>query len=249
MKLYAGTSGFSYPEWKGTFYPEKIAVKNMLSYYAKKLSTVEINNTFYRMPQSSVIDGWISAVGDDFLFSVKASRHITHFKKLADTSELLSYLVRGLAQFGTHLGPVLLQCPPTLKASVPLLAQFLKDFFVATDKECRAGAEHLRRPRLAFEFRHSSWFDESVYSLLREHDVALVGGDLDDDNKNPPLLKTGRQLYLRLRKTHYEAGQIEEWAKKIKALDVDEAFVYFKHEELGPELASKLGSYFRWDLQ
>lgn len=236
MRIYTGTSGYSYAEWKGVFYPPKLASKNMLSYYASKLRTVEINNTFYRMPRSHVIEAWASQVGDGFLFGVKAPRRITHFKKLAECVDQLDSLFDSLRGFEEKLGPVLLQTPPTLKADVPRLRAFLDDWQAST-------STHLpgpRPPRCAFEFRHKTWFTDEVYELLSDRNVALVGGDLDDANKSPPVVKTGSHAYLRLRKTEYRPGEIEAWAERIVALNVEEAFVYFKHEQTGPALALQL---------
>lgn len=236
MRIYAGTSGFSYPEWKGNFYPQKIKAADMLSYYGTKLTTVEINNTFYRMPKRSVIEGWTGKVSEDFLFAVKASRRITHFKKLADTAELLDYFVQGLAAFGTRLGPILVQCPPTLQADIHLLESFLADVEQAVEKHFTADTQL----RLSFEFRHKSWWVDETYQVLKDKNACLVSGDLDDGEKDPPLIRTARHCYLRLRKTSYESAELETWAQRLLALGVDEAFAYFKHEEIGPQLATTL---------
>jgi len=241
MRIHTGTSGFSYPEWKGSFYPQKIAAKNMLQFYAGQLSTVEINNTFYRMPRRSVIEGWTSQVAGDFLFAVKVSRRITHFKKLADTAELLDFFVQGLAAFGATLGPVLIQCPPTLQADAQLLTGFLADLQTAVAQHFPAGTQL----RLAFEFRHKSWWVDEIYHILAAHHACLVSGDLDEAEKDPPLVKTGSHIYLRLRKTNYEPGDLENWASRLLALGVDESFVYFKHEVLGPKLAADLSSLIK----
>jgi uncharacterized protein YecE (DUF72 family) len=231
MKAYLGTSGFSYPEWKGSFYPEKIKSPDMLSFYASQLQSVEINNTFYRMPRSSVFEGWRSQVHEDFRFAVKATRRITHFKKLADTAELLDYLLTGLAALGPCLGPVLFQLPPTLKQDLPLLLSFLESL-----------PTNIKGTPLlpAFEFRHPSWFCQETYVALEKHGAALVGGDLDDGEKDPPLVRTSEFAYLRLRKTEYTNADLDDWAEKIRALNIKQLFAYFKHEEVGPELAAKL---------
>lgn len=236
MRIFAGTSGFSYPEWKGSFYPQKIKSADMLNYYGTKLRTVEINNTFYRMPKTSVIEAWASKVNDDFLFAVKTPRSITHFKKLADTSELLDYFARGLAAFGKNLGPILVQCPPTLQADHSLLREFLS----TVDAVVARHFGHEIELRLAFEFRHKSWWGDDTYQLLAQKNACLVGGDLDDADKDPPLIRSARHCYLRLRKTNYEAAELESWATRLLSLGVEEAFVYFKHEEIGPQLAVTL---------
>ena len=239
MRVYTGTSGFSYPEWKGSFYPEKIPAKAMLEFYATRLRTVELNNTFYRMPKKAMIEDWARRVSDEFLFSVKISRRVTHFKKLAQTGDVLDYFFEGLAAFGSSLGPVLIQCPPTLKCDLDLLDGFFKDVQKATEAHFAAGT----RLRLAFEFRHPSWMNESAYALLARENAALVGGDVDDEAKSPPLVETGSHAYLRLRKTEYQEGEIAGWAEKIRRLNAEEVFVYFKHEVQGPALAEELKSY------
>jgi uncharacterized protein YecE (DUF72 family) len=232
VRAYVGTSGFSYKEWKGSFYPEKLPNASMLGYYAERLGTVEINNTFYRLPRASVLAGWAGTVPDDFRFAVKASRRITHFQKLADAGELLGYLFEVLKALGSKLGPVLFQLPPTFRADAPLLQAFLAQLPAGT--------------RAAFEFRHPSWFDDAIYGVLEAHGAALVGGDLDESERSPPLVRTSGFTYLRLRRESesYSARELEEWAERISGLGVAEAFVYFKHEVLGPELAKQLMTLF-----
>lgn len=236
LNVYAGTSGFSYAEWKGIFYPQKLPNKDMLSFYASRLPSVEINNTFYRMPRKSVFEGWAGQTPDGFQFTIKASRRITHFKKLKDTAELLEYLLSGVAALGTRKGPVLFQLPPTMKADVPLLEEFLATAASVHSTHSSDGAEFLP----AFEFRHPSWFEDSVYAVLEKGRAALVAGDLDDAEKDPPLVKTAEHAYLRLRKTSYEPGEVEAWAEKVRSLGVTTAYAYFKHEVLGPGLAMQL---------
>ena len=231
MKAYLGTSGFSYAEWKGSFYPTKLKNAAMLSYYATQLPSVEINNTFYRLPRASVLEGWHAQVNDDFRFAVKASRRITHFRKLAGAEDLLDYLFSGLASLGNCLGPVLFQLPPTMKADAALLDTFLS----ALPQKI-----HDVPVRAALEFRHASWFSDDIYSVLEKNGAALVGGDLDEDEKSPPLIRTAEFSYLRLRKTAYSEAELDGWAEKIQALNVDQIFGYFKHEEIGPQLAAEL---------
>ena len=231
MKAYLGTSGFSYAEWKGSFYPQKLKNTEMLSYYATQLPSVELNNTFYRLPRASVLEGWRAQVNDDFRFAVKASRRITHFKKLAGAEELLDYLFSGLAALGNRLGPVLFQLPPTMKADPVLLEAFLSSL----------PRKILDVPVLpALEFRHPSWFSSEIYSVLEENGAALVGGDLDEHEKNPPLVRTADFSYLRLRKTVYSEAELNSWAEKIRALNLSQLFAYFKHEDIGPQLAEQL---------
>jgi len=234
-RVFTGTSGFSYPEWKGGFYPAKISGKDMLGFYSSQLSSVEINNTFYRMPAPQVIENWAAQVGPEFRFGVKASRRITHFKKLVGAEDVLDAFLHSLVSFGSKLGPVLVQTPPTLKADTGLLGEFLEIWQQLSSK-----IFHAQAPRCALEFRHQSWFNDDTYALLRTHQAALVGGDVDDAAKSPPVVKTGAWAYLRLRKTEYAPGELERWAAQLHALGVDEAYVYFKHEVMGPELALKL---------
>ncbi len=236
MQAFSGTSGFSYAEWKGSFYPEKLPSKDMLSFYAKELPSVEINNTFYRLPRKNVLEGWANQTPDGFRFTIKASRRITHFKKLADAADLLGYLLGGLTALGTRRGPVLFQLPPTMKADVALLREFL-----TTAAEIHEDKSEGSAPLLpCFEFRHPSWFDDAVFAALEDGGAALVSGDLDESDKDPPLVKTASHCYLRLRKTDYAPSEIETWAERIRTLGVDAAYAYFKHEVLGPELAKRL---------
>lgn len=235
LNVYCGTSGFSYAEWKGSFYPEKLPNKDMLGFYAAKLPSVEINNTFYRMPRKSVLEGWASQTPDKFRFTIKASRRITHFKKLKDAADLLEYLLGGLSALGTRKGPVLFQLPPTMKADVPLLEEFLATAASIYEQQSLDGAF-----LPAFEFRHPSWFEESVYAALRKGNAALVSGDLDEAEKEPPLVRTADHVYLRLRKTDYQPGEVEAWAEKVQSLGVTAVYAYFKHEVMGPGLAMQL---------
>jgi uncharacterized protein YecE (DUF72 family) len=198
----------------------------MLGYYAEQLGTVEINNTFYRLPRASVLAGWATKVPEQFRFAVKASRRITHFQKLADAGELLGYLFEVLGALGPKLGPVLFQLPPTFRADTALLTAFLEQLPPGV--------------RAAFEFRHPSWFDDETYRALEAGGAALVGGDVDEDGKSLPLVRTADFVYLRLRRTSYEPGDLEDWARRVRELGAQDVFAYFKHEQLGPELAVRL---------
>ena len=226
LKLSVGTSGYSYKEWKGPFYPEKLAAKDMLPYYAERLSAVEINNTFYRMPRTSVVESWRDQVPDGFRFSIKASRRITHFKRLKETDDETGYLLQTTAALGDRLGVLLFQLPPNLKADVPRLAKFCELLPQGT--------------RAAFEFRHESWRDEEVHACLRERGCALVHVD-DEDGSPEEIVWTGRFGYLRLRRPGYAREDLSAWAARITAQDWDEAFVFFKHEEAGagPRMAAE----------
>ena len=227
MIVRIGTSGFAYDEWKGSFYPEKIAAKDMLKYYAERLATVEINNTFYRLPKEEVLSGWAGQVPEDFTFVVKASQRITHFSRLKECGELLAYLFRVTGVLGAKLGPVLFQLPPNFKKDVPRLAAF---FEAMPD-----------RRRVAFEFRHASWFDDETFDLLRRQSAALCVSDTGEEPV-APLVATTDWGYLRLRREEFTDAQLEEWSQKILAQDWKDAFVFLKHEEegKGPKLAAKL---------
>lgn len=238
LEARCGTSGFSYAEWKGSFYPPKLPNKDMLRFYAEKLPSVEINNTFYRLPRKDVLEGWASQTPSGFQFTIKASRRITHFKKLKDAKELLEYLLRGLAGLGDKKGPVLFQLPPTMKVDVPLLEEFLATAEEIHGQLFPSGSALIP----CFEFRHPSWFADPVFAALEKGGAALVSGDLDEGEKDPPLVKTATHCYLRLRKTEYLPGEVEAWSERICDLGVDIVYAYFKHEELGPELAQKLQS-------
>ncbi len=225
MRLLAGTSGFSYPEWRGTFYPPSLGDEHMLHYYAERLPTVEINNTFYRMPRAELLERWRGEVPDAFLFGVKAPRRITHIARLKDCAEEVAYLYRVLGVFGPRLGPTLFQLPPFLQKDVELLRQFLSTLPQGT--------------RAALEFRHTSWFDDEVYAELRAANAALVGGDADE-GPPPPLVATADWGYLRLRSPAYDAAGIAAWSERLRAQPWQDAYVYFKHERLGPAYAEHL---------
>ena len=218
MKYRVGTSGFSYKEWKGTFYPEDLADKEMLRYYAERLDAVEINNTFYRMPTRRLLEGWVEQVPESFAFALKAPRRITHQKKLSGVEEDVGYLLDTTTALGPRLGPILVQLPPYLKKDVALLADF-----VALIPE---GA------RAAVEFRSSSWFDDEVYDTLRARGVALVVSDMDD-KPEPPVVRTAPFGYARLRRAEYDDTSMAAWAGRFAEGGWDETYVFFKHEEAG----------------
>ena len=227
VKLRAGTSGFSYKEWKGPFYPTDLSDKDMLRYYAQHLSTVEINNTFYRMPKRAVLEGWARTVPDDFVFVLKASRKITHHARLKEAAyDSVDYLWQVAATLGKHLGPILFQLPPNMKKDVDRLLAFMS----ALPSGMRA----------AFEFRHESWFDEEVYDALRDGGHVLCLADTEDRDA-PELVSTSDWGYLRLRREDYSDDSLRGWRAAIEAEGWDEAFVFFKHEDEGaaPRLAGR----------
>ena len=227
MLLRIGTSGFSYKEWKGVFYPEDLKAADMLSFYAERLKTVEINNTFYRLPTRKLLEGWSSQVPDDFRFVLKVSQKITHYKRLKDVNEEMDFLLESAQSLGSKLGPFLVQIPPNLKRDDDRLAVFLDLLPKGT--------------RAAFEVRHPSWLEDPVYRILERHDVALVASQTDEEPA-PLMIRTARWGYLRLRKMAYEPDELAEWSRKIADLGWEEAFVFFKHEQIGPDLAQKLSA-------
>jgi len=226
MNLHVGTSGYSYKEWKGSFYPEKIPAKEMLRYYAERLSTVEINATFYRMPQPSMLENWKEQVPGTFRFSLKASQRITHFKRLNETDEETKYFLETASVLGEQLGVVLFQLPPNMKKDLPRLETFLAQLPPAT--------------RAAFEFRHPTWFDDDVLDLLRSQNRSLVVSDTDD-MPTTHIDKTADWGYLRLRRVNYAEENLAEWLGRIRDQNWNQTFVFFKHEDegTGPKLAAQ----------
>lgn len=226
MNLYVGTSGYSYKEWKGTFYPEKLSAKQMLHYYGHVFRAVEINNTFYRMPGVSVLEAWAREVPDDFRFVLKAPQRITHMQRLQDTDDSVSYLLKIAGTLKERLGALLFQLPPGLKKDVPRLRGFL---------ECLDS-----RYRVALEFRHQSWFNEEVYVLLHDHQAALCIAEAEG-NLEVPFVATANWGYLRLRRDDYGDGELQTWIQRVQSQQWEDAFVFFKHEDegKGPELAKR----------
>jgi uncharacterized protein YecE (DUF72 family) len=226
LTLYVGTSGYSYKEWKGTFYPEKIPAKEMLRFYSERLSTVEINATFYRMPQPSMLENWKEQVPPTFRFALKAPQRITHIKRLKETEEETKYFFETASVLADQLGVVLFQCPPNMKKDLPRLETFLAQLPPAT--------------RAAFEFRHPTWFDDDVLDLLRSQNRALAVSDTDD-LPTTHIDKTADWGYLRLRRVQYSEANLVEWLGRIRDQNWQETFLFFKHEEAGtgPKLAAQ----------
>ena len=226
MRLLAGTSGFSYQEWVGEFYPEKLAANKMLGYYATRLPIVEINNTFYRMPNQAAVQGWRAQVPESFSFAIKAPRRISHLQRLRDSAEDVRALLAALAELGASFGSLLLQLPPHAKCDAPALAVFLSHL----PPTCKA----------AFEFRNPTWIVPPVLELLRSHNAALVQSESDDDFE--PLPWTASWAYLRLRKVAYTERELMTWLARLMDAGVGEAQVFFKHEDAatGPKLALRL---------
>lgn len=230
MNIHVGTSGWSYKEWKGSFYPPKLPAREMLRFYSARFSTVEVNNSFYRIPSERVLASWAEQVPQEFRFVMKASRRITHHQRLRDEDGSIGYFLRAVNPLGSRLGPTLFQLPPTFKKDASRLQSFLERL----------------PPRwpAAFEFRHQSWFDDEVYQLLQLRDVPLVAVDEDEAyGAGAPLVTTASWGYLRLRRLQYDPPALQGWAARIAAQPWKGAYVFLKHEEgspTGPGAAQEL---------
>ncbi|MFI5177944.1 MAG: DUF72 domain-containing protein [Vicinamibacterales bacterium] len=225
MRVHVGTSGYNYPEWRGTFYPEDFPAKAMFAYYASRFQTVEINYTFYRMPTLKITEAWRGQAPAGFAYALKAPRRITHEQRLKDAGDSLKFFCESARVLGPHLGPLLFQLPPTFKCDLARL----EGFVALLPADVRA----------AFEFRHDSWHTEDVFRLLSAHRAALCIADFGD--KTTPLRATARHGYFRLRDEGYTPADLDRWADVVASQGHawDDAFVYFKHEEegKGPEFA------------
>jgi uncharacterized protein YecE (DUF72 family) len=216
MKILAGTSGFAFKEWKGPFYPDDLKNEEMLRFYSAQFPTVEINNTFYRLPKESVLADWATQVPEQFCFAIKASQRITHFLRLKpESAELVEYLCKTTAALGDRLGPILFQLPPNMKKDLERLKDFL--------------AKLPQARRFAMEFRHDSWFDDDVYAALRERDVAF--GVIEQDDFKSPVQSTATWGYARLHRMDYSNDELTAWANRLyQQRDWSETYVYFKHD-------------------
>jgi uncharacterized protein YecE (DUF72 family) len=219
-RAYVGTSGFSYPEWKGSFYPADLPASEMLPFYGRVFPTVEINNTFYRYPGEHILTQWAAAVPSGFRFAVKAHRRITHLKRLVDIDGDLAFLAERLRLLGNSLGPVLFQFPPSLRCDLTLFASFLASL--------RPGGQAV------VEFRHPTWRQDSVYRLLEEHGVALCIAETDE--AVAPTDVIGPVSYLRLHKSRYTADDLARWAGWTAARIAEgrDIYAYFTHEDGAP---------------
>ena len=225
-QLYAGASGYSYKEWKGAFYPSTIKPDGMLAWYAERMPTVEINNTFYRMPKKSVLESWAAQTPAHFRFAIKASQRITHMARIKpESAEALGYLYGNLAVLGDKRGPVLFQLPPNMKLDLPRLKSFL-DLLPEGH-------------RATFEFRNDAWFTDEVYAALESKGAALCLSEREDAAP-PPLVATAPWGYIRLRLEHYSDQDLETWAGKLKDTAWREVFAYFMHEPTAPGYAQTL---------
>ena len=216
MTLRAGTSGYAFKEWKGAFYPPTLSDDEWLAFYASRFPTVEINNTFYRLPKQSVLQDWASRVPAEFTFAIKASQRITHHARLKpECADAVDFLLQNTAVLGDRCGPILFQLPPNLKKDVDRLRGFL-------------GLLPSGR-RYTIEFRHESWFDDEVFAILRDRDVALCVAEQDDFKC--PVQSTASWGYLRLHRLDYDDAALGEWAKCVSAQQWSETYIYFKHDE------------------
>ncbi len=233
MAVWIGTSGYNYPEWRGSFYPEKFPTGKMLAYYAERFRAVEINYTFYRMPNAKTLAGWDADTPAGFRFALKAPQRITHFARLKDVAEPLGYFLDTIATLGAKLGPVLFQLPPNFRKDLGRLADLL--------------ARLPRHRAFAFEFRHESWFSDDVYEALKAANAAVCIADTEKGTT--PLAATADFGYFRLRDEGYSDDELAAWIGTMQQLGAgwQDAFVYFKHEEAGtgPILARRLQELMR----
>jgi uncharacterized protein YecE (DUF72 family) len=232
VRLHVGTSGYNFPEWKGSFYPPKLPSAKWLEYYAQQLGTVEINYTFYRMPSAKTIAGWDAATPEAFTFVLKAPQRITHFMRLRNIDESLRLFIETIRKLNAKLGSVLFQLPPNFTKDLAKLGDLLTQF--PTDV------------RAACEFRHASWWSDDVYALLRSTNTALCIADTEEGTT--PLVATADFGYVRLRDEGYSSEGLQAWKQKVQDLGQSwtDAYIFFKHEEkgIGPKLAAEFQALF-----
>jgi len=235
VNVRVGTSGYNFPEWKGTFYPAKFPESQMLEYYAQRLATVEVNYTFYRMPNAKTVTGWDAATPAGFTFVLKAPQRITHIARLKDIDDPLRFFLDTARKLGPKLGPLLFQLPPNFKKDVARLGDLLTQF--PPDIRC------------AWEFRHESWFSDDVYDVLRKANAALCVADTEEGTT--PLVSTADFGYVRLRDEGYAKKDLEKWVGTVRDLGQSwrDAFIFFKHEEsgIGPKLAQQFAALLKGD--
>lgn len=220
MTVYVGVSGFSYPKWKGTFYPKTLKPEEFLADYSSKLGSVEINSSFYGAPKEAMVKGWAERTGTEFKFAFKSPQLVTHITKLGKGSaEAANRFSKTLDLLGPRRGPVLFGLPPFLKEDSKLLGDFLSSTSDIPDR--------------VFEFRHESWLKDSTYELLDEHGASFCVSETEE--MEPVFKVTGGFAYFRLRKDRYDAKTVDQWAKKIKdaSKGANETFVYMRHDETG----------------
>ncbi|QDT53663.1 hypothetical protein Pan44_16860 [Caulifigura coniformis] len=227
MIWHIGTSGYSYPAWKGSFYPDKLPAKQFLSYYATQFDVVEYNGSFRTLPSDKSIDDWATQTPAAFRFVLKAPQKITHIRRLKEAGDDLQQLAACVTRLKKRAAPVLFQLPPNFKQDLARLEEFLK---------------HAKKPiQAAFEFRHESWLNDDTCRLLKKHKAALVVADAEDLPETP-LVPTAGWGYLRLRRENYTDAALRKWIRRIEAMNWKEVFVFFKHEDTGtgPKLGQRL---------
>lgn len=228
VQFWVGVSGFSYPSWRGVFYPRTTKSDEMLEAYATKLNSVEVNSSFYHMPTQTTTSKWVASTPEDFRFSFKANRKITHFKKLKGAKGEFEIFLKGLTPVGAKLGCILVQLPPYMKRDHETLETFL--------------SEKPKSTSIAVEFRHSSWFNDKLNNLLSKYNAALCIVDTED--MKPMFERTANFSYVRLRRNHYSKAELKEWSEMLlKFADALEGcFVYFMHDETG-EAANRAADF------
>ena len=231
MDIRTGTSGFAYKEWKGAFYPEDLPADRFLAYYAERFRACEINNTFYRMPNPETLRAWSADVPSSFRFVLKASRQITHSKRLKDCAQPVEFLAQQARALGDQLGPILFQTPPNLKKDTERLRTFLG--VIPPDIHA------------AFEFRHESWYEDDAIDALRDSGHALAIADTDE--LTAPRVATASWGYLRLRRVEYTDAEVQDWVSWTRTQPWSDAYVFFKHEDAatGPRLAARFAELGR----
>lgn len=222
-RILIGTSGFSYKEWKGIFYPPDLPAKQYLSFYAKHFPTTEINNTFYRIPNAKMTSDWYGEVPQEFSFTLKLSQKITHIRRLKNVEQEMEWFLEAAAGLKEKMGPVLVQLPPNLKKDAALLEAFVSRYY--------------SEAKLAFEFRHDSWYSDEIFDLLRKYRCAF--GVVEAEERPALREVTGDFVYMRLRKGEYSEAELQDWAAWIRSRDTD-VYCYLKHDEKAPVLAMQL---------
>jgi uncharacterized protein YecE (DUF72 family) len=216
MKLLAGTSGYAFKEWKGSFYPEDLKDDGMLGFYSGRFPTVEINNTFYRLPKEHVLAEWAAQVPEPFTFAIKASQRITHHARIKpESASAVEFLLKNTSTLGSRLGPILFQLPPNLKKDGDRLRAFVDT--LPADR------------RYTIEFRHESWFDDEVFDVLRARDIPMC--IVEQPDFASPVVATASWGYLRLHRFDYDSTTLARWATRIAEQPWKDAYVFFKHDE------------------
>jgi uncharacterized protein YecE (DUF72 family) len=226
MHVLCGTSGFSYPAWRGSFYPDGLPAAAMLAFYASRLPAVELNNSFYRMPKPSLLARWAAETPASFRFALKSPAQITHMRRLKNVGTAVGRLARGVRSLGARCGPILFGLPPNMRKDAGVLDAFLAAL--------PAGLQ------AAVEFRHASWLADDVFAVLQRHDAALCVADTEE--LSTPFVATAGWGYVRLRRPQYDRAALRRWAKRLAAQRYHSAYVFFRHEDegAGPALAQAL---------